>query len=148
MMPKYSQNCWMDWNSAVLCLNFFSLFVWFVRSLLATILCRWEIWSGSNKHVYMYHVLAKKKRVNPPPPTPRPQKSMSPHDYEANIHMTRNRRLFGGLKYACYLNTEPLMMVMHVIEVRLFVTNHIKSGLKLWSLKRECIVYDTSTYGK
>ena len=29
---------------------------WFVRPLLATILCVWEIWSGSNNRVYMYHV--------------------------------------------------------------------------------------------
>ena len=31
-------------------------FAWFVRPLLATILCVWEIWPGSNNHVYMYHV--------------------------------------------------------------------------------------------
>ena len=35
----------------------------FVRPLLATVPCVWEIWSGSNNRVYMYHAfhLAKKK---------------------------------------------------------------------------------------
>ena len=43
-------------------------FAKFVRPLLATILCVWEIWSGSNNHVYMYHVLhwlAKKDYPSP-----------------------------------------------------------------------------------
>ena len=55
-MSNCSQNCWIHWNSAALC------FKW---PLLATILCVWEIWSGSCNRVYMYHVfywLAKKKR--------------------------------------------------------------------------------------
>ena len=36
----------------------------FMLSILATVLCVWEIWSGSNNSVYMYHVfqwLAKKR---------------------------------------------------------------------------------------
>ena len=45
----------------------FHIGVWtfarFVRPLLAIILCVWEIWSGSNNRMYMYHIfhwLAKK----------------------------------------------------------------------------------------
>ena len=43
-MSNCSQNCWIDWNSAVLCFKrFFShrvwTFAWFVRPLLATTLC-------------------------------------------------------------------------------------------------------------
>ena len=40
------------------------IFARFVRPRLATILCVWQIWSGSNNRIYMYHVfhwLAKKK---------------------------------------------------------------------------------------
>ena len=33
-----------------------------MRPLLATILCVWEIWSGSNTHVYMYHVFHREKK--------------------------------------------------------------------------------------
>ena len=36
------------------------MFARFVRPLLPTILCRWEIWSGLNKCENMYQVLAKK----------------------------------------------------------------------------------------
>ena len=44
-MSNCSQNCWTDWNSAVLCFNnFFTYEVWtfaqFARPLLATILCK------------------------------------------------------------------------------------------------------------
>ena len=53
-----SQNCWIDWNSAVRCFKrLFQIGVWmfarFVRPLVATILCVGEIWSGSNNCVYM-----------------------------------------------------------------------------------------------
>ena len=70
-LSNCSQNCWIDWNSAVLCFKrLFHIRIWtfaqFVRPLLATILCVWEIWSGSNNCVYrcMYHTfhwLAKQK---------------------------------------------------------------------------------------
>ena len=67
-MSNCNHNCWIDWNSAVL----FHIGVWtfarFVRPLLATILCVWEIWSGSNNRVYMYHWLAKMKRLHPHKP--------------------------------------------------------------------------------
>ena len=51
--PNSSNNCWIDWNSAVLCFKrLFHIGVWtfarFVRPLLATTLYVWEIWSGSN----------------------------------------------------------------------------------------------------
>ena len=40
------------------------MFAQFVRPLLATILCVWEIWSGSNNRVYnVFHCLAKKKKI-------------------------------------------------------------------------------------
>ena len=83
--PTASQHCWIDWNSAALCLKqLFHIGVWpfprFERPLLATILCVWEIWSGSNNCVYMYHVFhsfaqqqknnnnnkTKKKRITTP----------------------------------------------------------------------------------
>ena len=32
------------------------MFAWFVLPLLATILCVWEIWSGSNNRVHVSHV--------------------------------------------------------------------------------------------
>ena len=51
-------------------------FAWFVWPPLATILCVWEMWSGSNNRIYTYHVLhslaikkdyqKKKKRVTAP----------------------------------------------------------------------------------
>ena len=49
-MSNCSQNCWIDWHSAVLCFKrLFQIGVWtfsrFMRPLLATILCIWEIWS-------------------------------------------------------------------------------------------------------
>ena len=59
MMSNCSQNCWIDSNSAMLCFKRLFhvgvwMFAWFVRPLLATILCVWEIWSGSNKRVNIY----------------------------------------------------------------------------------------------
>ena len=36
-------------------------FVRFVRPLLVTTLCVWEIWSDSNNCLSMYHVVGKKK---------------------------------------------------------------------------------------
>ena len=61
VMSNCSQNCWIDLNSAVLCFqrHFHTgvwTFAWFVRPLLATILCVWESWFSSNNRVYMYHV--------------------------------------------------------------------------------------------
>ena len=49
-MSSCSQNCWIDWNSVVLCFKrLFHIWVWtfaqFVRPLLATILYIWEIWA-------------------------------------------------------------------------------------------------------
>ena len=57
-MYNCSQNCWIDWNSAMLCFKrLFHIggwtFTWFMRPLLATILCVWQIWSGSNNSVYI-----------------------------------------------------------------------------------------------
>ena len=53
-MFNCSQNLWIVWNSAALYLKrLFHTGVWtfgrFVRPLLATIVCVWEIWSGSNR---------------------------------------------------------------------------------------------------
>ena len=46
----------IDWNSACSHRGIWT-FAWFVRPLLiATILCVWEIWSGSNNRGYMHHV--------------------------------------------------------------------------------------------
>ena len=64
-----------------------------LRPLLATILCAWEIWSGSNNRVYMYHVhvfhwLANK--ITPPPP--HPKKCVTTTVLKPTC-MTRNRRL-------------------------------------------------------
>ena len=74
-MSNYSQYCWIDWNSFVLYFKrLYHIHVgvqMFVRPLLATILCIWEIWS----------LLAKK--------------SVSPHWFWSHL-MTRNQRLFGG----------------------------------------------------
>ena len=69
-MSNCSQNCWIDWNSAVLCFKrLFHIGVRtsarFVRPLLATIFCVCEIWLGFNNRIYMYHVfnwLAKKQK--------------------------------------------------------------------------------------
>ena len=95
-MSNCSQNCWIDWNSAVLCFKWlFHIGVWtfarYVRLLLAAILCVWEIWSGSNNPVYMYHVfhcLAKKNKKQI-------IKNMSPHQFWSRS-MTSNRRPFWG----------------------------------------------------
>ena len=51
-MCNCSQNCWIDWNSAVLCFKR----LLHIGVYMATILCVGEIWSGSNNRVYMYHV--------------------------------------------------------------------------------------------
>ena len=69
MMSNCSQNCWINWNSAVVCFKRLFhvgvwMFAWFVRPLLATILCVWEIWSGSNNRMYhAFHWLAKKENA-------------------------------------------------------------------------------------
>ena len=52
MMSDCSQNCWIDWNSALLC---------FVRPLVATILCIWEIWSPRIQYIITYFPVGKKK---------------------------------------------------------------------------------------
>ena len=65
-MSNCSQNCWIDWNAAVLCSKqIFHIGIWtfarFVRPLLATV---WEMWYGSKNRVCMYNVfhwLAKKR---------------------------------------------------------------------------------------
>ena len=84
-MSNCSQNCWIIWNSAALCLK--RLFCRICEaSLLATILCVWEIWSGSN-HIHVFHLLPKKQKW---------QKSMSPHWFwsRTTYSMTRNQSLF------------------------------------------------------
>ena len=43
-------------------------FARFVRPLLATILCVWEIWCGSNNRVYMYYVFHWLAKIKIPPP--------------------------------------------------------------------------------
>ena len=60
---KTTSNYWIDWNSAVLCFKrLCHIGVWtfarFVRPLLATILCVWEmcVWSGTITTYTMYHV--------------------------------------------------------------------------------------------
>ena len=85
-MSNCNQNCWIDWDSDVLCFKrLFQIGVWafagFVWPLLATILCVW---------VYMYYVfqwLPKKKRL---PPT---KKSLLLHQFWSQPK-TRNWRLF------------------------------------------------------
>ena len=75
-MSNCNKNCWIDWNSDTLCFKWLFhigvwTFAWFVRPLLATILCVWEIWSGSNIHIpcIMYFtgwqkiIISKKKCV-------------------------------------------------------------------------------------
>ena len=61
----------IDWNSATLWFKWLSQrdinVCPILRPLLATILCVYEIWSGSNNRVYMYHVyhcVAKQKTKN------------------------------------------------------------------------------------
>ena len=94
--------CWIDWNSAVLCFKgLFHLHVHVLNvcpiweaSLLATILCVWEICYGSNNCVYMYHIfhwLAKKKIKNKKI-TP---ENASPHRF-GSPHLTRNQRPFNS----------------------------------------------------
>ena len=51
--PVAEKDCWINWNSAMLCYKLLfhivvRTFAQFVRPLLATILCIWKIWSGSN----------------------------------------------------------------------------------------------------
>ena len=75
----------IDWNSAVLCFKqHFRIGVWpfarFVRPLLATILCTWEIWSPRKQCISL---LAKRKTY---------QRT----DFQWSRPMTRNRRLFWG----------------------------------------------------
>ena len=80
------QNGWIYWYSAMLCFKqLFHIGVWtfaqFVRLLLATILCVWEILPCSSNRVYKYHIfhwLAKK--------------STSPHWFWSPP-LTRNQRL-------------------------------------------------------
>ena len=80
MMSICSRNYWIDWNSAAPCLKWLFnvevlMFAWFVRPLLATILCVWEIWSGSNmQHVFYW--LAKNKF---------PKKDTSPHRFWSRL---------------------------------------------------------------
>ena len=57
------------------------MFAQFVRPLLATILCVWEILSGSNNRVYMYHIFHWLAKYPPP------QKKKTRHctDFEADL---------------------------------------------------------------
>ena len=65
-MKRCSQNCWINWNSTMLCFKRLfhigvSTFARFVRPLLATTLCIWEIWSPRTQGVTYFHV-GKKRR--------------------------------------------------------------------------------------
>ena len=65
---QLQQNCWINWDSAVLCFKrLFHIgvwtFAWFVRPLLATILCIWEIWSLCTQYITYFPVGKKKKRI-------------------------------------------------------------------------------------
>ena len=100
-MSNCSQNCWIDWNSAVLCFKrHFYVGVWtfarFVKPLLATVLCVWEIWSGSNNHVYMYNKIL---------PNIFLFKSPSSHQ-----HISRNRHDMSGavVDHESYVSVLPL----------------------------------------
>ena len=89
-MSNCSQNCWIDWNSAVLC--FKQLSHWGMASISHYTLCMGN-WSGSNNRIYMYmyhvfHWLAKKRL-----PKKKKKKSVPLHRYCGRT-MTRNRRLF------------------------------------------------------
>ena len=73
-MSNCSQNSWINWNSVMLCFKrLFHIGVWtfarFVRPLLATILCIWELWS-LRIYAYIYvsriSLLTKKKHVTAP----------------------------------------------------------------------------------
>ena len=68
-MSNCSQNCWIDWNSAVPCFKqLFHIgvktFTRFVRCLLATILCLYNM--GNLVPVYTVHV----SHIPPPPFSP------------------------------------------------------------------------------
>ena len=72
-MSNCSQNCWIYCDSAVLCFKrLFHIGVWrgFVRPLLATILCIWEIWSRvynvSRISLSAKKIGRKRKRVRAP----------------------------------------------------------------------------------
>ena len=89
-MFNCSQYCWIDWNSAVLCFKWlYNIGVWtfarFVRPLLATILCTWEIWSPHIQCIMYFPVGQKKKMAE--------KKSASPHRFLSWL-MTRNWILF------------------------------------------------------
>ena len=81
-------------------------FAYFARPLLATILCVWEIWSGSNNHAYtmhhVFHWLAKK--------------CVAPHCIWS-WPLTRNRRLFfsGLIPSKCDTNIWSIIMVLIII---------------------------------
>ena len=65
-MSNCSQNCWINWNSAVLCFKqLVHIGVWtfarFVRPLLATILCVWKL-GPRVYNVSHISMLAKQKR--------------------------------------------------------------------------------------
>ena len=59
VLVKTKTNCWIDWNSAALCFKQLSFYTQGYERL--PDLCGlWEIWSGSNKHVYnvnMHHMI-------------------------------------------------------------------------------------------
>ena len=83
-------------------------FTWFVRPLIATILCVWEIWSGSQNCVHtvyihaqyhVFHWLAKEKITKT-----KPNKHMSPHWFWSRP-MTRKQRLSFWPNVGCIIWT-------------------------------------------
>ena len=83
-MSNCSQNCWIDWNSAVLCFKFKWLFhigvwtfTWFVRPLLSTILCVCEIWLPRIQCITYFPARKKnkKRRCRKPPPPKKKKKN-------------------------------------------------------------------------
>ena len=96
-MSNCSQNCWINFDCCFK--RLFHIGVWtfarFVKPLLVTIICVWEIWSGSNNRVYMYHVfhwLAKKNIYIYI--LPKSKKHIT-----APIFNQKLKTLFWGLKY-------------------------------------------------
>ena len=116
-MSNCSQNCWIDWNSAVLCFKWiFHIGVW----TFATILCTCQ---NLVPRIQMYHVFPcwQKKKDG------WRKKNASPHWFWSRL-MTRNRRLFGALNKLTWESLSLFHSVVYKIQ------KIVKISMRFWSV--------------
>ena len=137
-MSNCSQNCWIDWNSAVLCFKrIFHIgvwrFAWFVRPLLATILCIWgnlvPAYNVSRISLLAKKRWPKKKRVTTP--------ILKPTDDPKPDTFFGLRELYVG-KHPCSHSINKLYLITHDFYNADIVIWRRKVGIGLASISVNC----------